>query len=188
MDGMDEKIIDRRNFLRISALVASGFAACRYNPSKMNIPLDRPNIVLILTDDQRWDTLWAMPILKKQLASRGITFKNAFMTTPVCCPARASLLSGGFYAHHTGVLTNSSLNGSIHKFQDTETLPTLLQKAGYVTGFVGKYMHEYRPGYVPPGWTNFVANNNGGMLKDWFHLIDITVGSSRDKSTQRENN
>jgi arylsulfatase A-like enzyme len=184
MDRKDEKIIDRRKFLRLTALAATGLAASRCSATKKSHPLDRPNIVLILTDDQRWDTLWAMPILQKKMASRSITFKNAFMTTPVCCPARASLLAGGFYAHHTGVLTNSTLNGSIHKFQDTKTLPTLLQKAGYATGFVGKYMHEYRPGYIPPGWTKFVANNNGGMLTDWFNLVDVTVGSSRDKSAE----
>lgn len=136
------------------------------------------NFIVILTDDQRWDTLWAMPIVQEQLMAKGKTFTNAFITTPVCCPARASILSGGFYAHNTGVLTNRPLNGTMGNFNDTYTLATLLQDAGYKTGFIGKYMHGHYPRYVPPGWTEFIANNEGGMLKDWFNLKDITTGSS----------
>ena len=53
-----------------------------------------PDIVLIVTDDQRWDTLWAMPILSERLAGRGVTFPDAFVVNPLCCPSRASILTG----------------------------------------------------------------------------------------------
>ena len=89
--------------------------------------------MLFLTDDQRWDTLWAMPILQEKLAKRGVTFKNAFATTPLCCPARASLLSGGFYPQNTGVLTNGLPNGGMKRFVDSETLGTLLHRRVFHT-------------------------------------------------------
>lgn len=127
--------------------------------------LSNPNFVVILTDDQRSDILWAMPILQEKLAARGVTFNHAIMTTPLCCPARASLLSGGFYAHNTGVLTNGSedKNGGAPKFLDHDSLPVRLQAAGYNTAMVGKYLNGYKdlePLYVPPGWTYFVETNN----------------------------
>ncbi|HEX5627741.1 MAG TPA: sulfatase-like hydrolase/transferase, partial [Actinomycetota bacterium] len=57
-----------------------------------------PDIVLIVTDDQRWDTLWAMPILSERLAGAGVTFPDAFVVNPLCCPSRASILTGD-YSH-----------------------------------------------------------------------------------------
>ena len=69
---------------------------------------DRPNVIVVLTDDQRAGTFAAMPWLASQLARAGsgwAEFPNAFANTPLCCPARASLLTG-LYARHTGVLDN----------------------------------------------------------------------------------
>ena len=122
----------------------------------MTLPGDnqRFNFVIFLTDDQRWDTLWAMPILQEKLAARGVTFTNAYTSNPVCCPSRASLLAGGFYSHNTGVLTNTMPNGGAYRFRDDRTLPRLLQKSGYKTMLVGKYLNDYElmAPYVPPGW------------------------------------
>ena len=102
------------------------------------------NFVVVLTDDQRWDTLWAMPMVQDKLIDHGITFANAYASNPVCCPTRASLLAGGFYSQNTGVLHNKLPNGGAQKFYDSESLATLLQKAGYKTALIGKYLNEYR--------------------------------------------
>src|SRR6266542_3766309 len=61
--------------------------------------VSRPNLVLILTDDQRWDTLWAMPNVRHLLADHGVTFDDAFVTTSLCCPSRASILTGRYSRH-----------------------------------------------------------------------------------------
>jgi hypothetical protein len=121
------------------------------------------NFIVILTDDQRWDTLWAMPIVQEKLMARGVTFTNAFVTTPLCCPFRASFLSGGFYAHNTGVLTNALPNGGVSRFHDEETIATILQGAGYKTALMGKYMNGYLKiaPYIPPGWTKFIGLQGG---------------------------
>ena len=138
------------------------------------------NFIVILTDDQHVATLPGMPIVQARLVPRSVVFDQALVTIPECCPFRASFLSGGYYPASTGVKTNSPLNGAMKHFNDKRTLATLLQKIGYQTGFVGKYMHGYYPGYVPPGWTFFVANNEGGQLHDWMNLKDITLGSRTD--------
>jgi arylsulfatase A-like enzyme len=121
--------------------------------------VDRPNIVLIVTDDQRADTLRAMPHVRTLLGSHGVTFPNAFVTTPYCCPSRASILTG-LYSHHTGVLSDSPPDGGAPAFDDRSTIATWLSHAGYETGFVGKYLNAYdRLGasYVPPGWDEWDA-------------------------------
>ncbi len=130
----------------------------------------RPNILLILTDDQRWDTTDGthgqegapvMPGTRAELADRGVEFREAFMTTPLCCPSRASILSGS-YAHRTGVYRNDGENGGADDFEDGSSLATWLQDAGYRTSLIGKYLNGYaalwdrdllEPPYVPPGWS-----------------------------------
>jgi arylsulfatase A-like enzyme len=118
----------------------------------------RPNIVLIVTDDQRFDTVEQMPSVRA-LAEHGVRFANAFATTPLCCPSRASILTGQ-YSHRTGVLSNSPPDGGAPAFSDTSTLATWLQGAGYTTAMIGKYLNRYKqlgPAYVPPGWDEWSA-------------------------------
>jgi N-acetylglucosamine-6-sulfatase len=119
----------------------------------------RPNIVLILTDDQRADTLFAMPNVRRLLGGHGITFPNAFVTTSFCCPSRTSILTG-LYSHHTGVLSDAPPDGGAPAFDDRSTIATWLSDAGYETAFVGKYLNAYTqlgPTYVPPGWDEWDA-------------------------------
>jgi arylsulfatase A-like enzyme len=112
----------------------------------------RPNVVVFLTDDQRWDTVSAMPTVRSELAGKGVTFSNAFVVNPLCCPSRASLLTGK-YSHSTKVYTN----GGFRLFKDSSTLATWLRRTGYRTGFFGKYLNSYAGKYVPPGWSRWVA-------------------------------
>jgi arylsulfatase A-like enzyme len=118
-----------------------------------------PNIVFILSDDQRADTLWAMPNVRRLLMAHGVTFTRFYVTTPVCCPSRSSFLTGQ-YPHHTGVLDNVGPNGGAQAFHDRSTVATWLQQAGYTTGLFGKYLNGY-PELdhcgVPPGWSQWAA-------------------------------
>ena len=144
----------------------------RYGPQPQ--PL-RPNIIFILTDDQRWDTLGPvhspvggpiMPRTLAELADQGVEFTDAFMTTPLCCPSRASILTGQ-YAHRTGVYKNSGNNGGADDFQEGASIGTWLQSAGYRTSLMGKYLNGYnqlwsagQPPHVPPGWTEWRGMKN----------------------------
>ncbi len=142
-----------------------------------------PNIVIVLTDDQRWDTLWAMPMLQSRLVSKGVHFLNAFVTVPSCAPSRASLLAGGYHARNTGVKSNHGYNGAFRSFDDTDTVATRLQSAGFRTGFVGRYLVGHDAGYVPPGWSRFVVNDSREQMRDWHTLRNVTRGSSRHRAT-----
>src|SRR5262245_11052409 len=118
-----------------------------------------PNVVVILTDDQRWDTLWAMPTVQSELVGHGVSFSNAFVVNPTCCPSRASLLTGQF-SHTTGVYRNRPPFGAFESFDDATTLATALHGGGYRTGLFGKYLNYYEQddaGYIPPGWDRWVA-------------------------------
>ena len=123
-----------------------------------------PNIVLVVTDDQRWDTLWAMPTVTNELVRKGVRFRNAFAVNPLCCPSRASILTGT-YSHTNGVWSNSGDHG-LRAFDDQPTIATWLDKAGYETMLIGKYMNGYSSSnvpftYVPPGWDRWLAFFNG---------------------------
>ncbi|MDP9261334.1 MAG: sulfatase-like hydrolase/transferase, partial [Actinomycetota bacterium] len=118
----------------------------------------QPNIVLILTDDQRFDEMAHMPTVRTTLANKGMTFKNGFVVNSLCCPSRSTILTGE-YSHSTGVYKNAPPNGGFDTFtqtgDDQSTIATWLQTAGYRTGLVGKYLNGYGPPqgtYVPPGW------------------------------------
>jgi len=121
----------------------------------------RPNVIVVLTDDQSWDTLGAIRWLREEIARPGSGWTSvplAFATTPLCCPARATLLSGR-YPRHTGVLRNTDAA----RLDESRTLATWLQGAGYRTALVGKYLNGYPFGrlpYVPAGWDRFVAKRN----------------------------
>ncbi len=134
-----------------------------------------PNLVVILSDDQSPATLdpgppAVMPKLEARLRDprdHWIRFTNAFLNTPLCCPSRATILSGQ-YSHHTGVRSN--LDGD--RFDDSSTVATWLQAAGYRTALVGKYLNGYPFGTgndVPPGWDHF-AGWKGQGLYDRFSL------------------
>src|SRR5215207_3611852 len=95
---------------------------------------DRPNIVFVITDDQRWDAMGCAghPFLKTpnmdRLAREGAMFQNAFVTTPLCSPSRSSFLTGQ-YVHTTGVTANGAdMNEIGHRLV---TFPRLLKEAGY---------------------------------------------------------
>ena len=123
-------------------------------------PPERPNIVLVLTDDQRWDQLKSMPNVQRHLVARGVTFTNAFAVNPLCCPSRATILTG-LYSHSTRVYRNQRPYGGAASFDDSSTLGTWLQAAGYRTAYIGKYLNGYWLDEVPPGWTRWVGYGGG---------------------------
>ncbi|MBI2065028.1 MAG: sulfatase [Candidatus Yanofskybacteria bacterium] len=122
-------------------------------------PVPKPNILLILTDDQRADTMAYMPLTNQYLGSQGVAFTNNFASTPICCPSRSSILTG-MYTHNHKVIWNFPPAGGAAKFTkiDGSTMATWLHDAGYATGLFGKYLNKYDNltmpiwPYTPPGW------------------------------------
>lgn len=155
----------------------------------------RPNIVLITTDDQTVTDLSAMPKVLARLGHRGTTFTNAFSPYPQCCPARASILTGQ-YAHNHHVLSNLAPWGGFGAFDDSNTLPIWLKRAGYRTALLGKYLNGYPPDdhplYIPPGWDDWRAPieriygyrhftiNDNGVAEE--HTKDYVTGFVADEA------
>jgi N-acetylglucosamine-6-sulfatase len=136
-----------------------------------------PNIVLIVTDDQRWDTLWAMPNTSADLVDHGIEFTHAHVVTPLCCPSRAAIFTGQ-YSHTTGVYGNDNAdpNGGFNAFDDSTTIATVLHDAGYRTALAGKYLNGYGfddanepPTYVPPGWDDFQVLSDAVVASQFYY-------------------
>jgi N-acetylglucosamine-6-sulfatase len=146
-----------------------------------------PNVLLILTDDQRAGTLVGMPRVMEELVGAGTTYPNAFVPTSWCCPSRASLLSGKF-AHNSGVWENATASawGGWAAFanggEESDTLATRLQGAGYRTGLFGKYLNDTvieGDEYLPPGWDSFDAFLGGNYTR--YRLSSDTKKFSQDR-------
>jgi arylsulfatase A-like enzyme len=144
---------------------------------------DRPNVLVIMTDDARNDDLRFMPHVRHLIGDQGVRFTNTFSPQPLCCPARASFLTGE-YSHNHHVWSHAPPYG-FQALHDASTLPVWLNEAGYDTSFLGKYLNGYgvqrlRTGapslrYVPPGWTDWRGSVDGG----------VTAGSALDGGTYR---
>ena len=145
-----------------------------------------PNVVLIVTDDQPFGTMDAMPVTAAQIRDKGVNLTNGLIPTSLCCPSRSSLLTGN-YAHTTGVYTNEGSKGiggwpAFHNGgAENTTLATKLNNAGYNTGLFGKYLNGYsdnRPAsFVPPGWDSFVSfhSDDGGSAAYYNYTLEGTL-------------
>jgi arylsulfatase A-like enzyme len=134
------------------------------------------SFVVLLLDDMRADQLGELPLTMARLAPHAVQFERAYVTVPMCCPERASFLSGGWLPQHTGVLTNEYPRGGATRFPDDDTLATRLQAADYATALHGKYLNDYVDlgMYVPPGWSDWAAV---GENEPWTNFV-VTAGRS----------
>jgi N-acetylglucosamine-6-sulfatase len=148
-----------------------------------------PNVLVIETDDQSQASISAMPNTQQLIGGQGVTFPNNFVNYSLCCPSRATFLTGQ-YSHNDGVRANQPPNGGFDKLNSANTLPVWLQRAGYYTGLIGKYLNGYEahradPGgpLIPPGWSEWRGStrtydffgyelNEGGVLSTYGSLND----------------
>jgi arylsulfatase A-like enzyme len=141
------------------------------------------NVVFILTDDMTTSELSAMPNVQSLLAAQGTTFNDAYVSFPLCCPSRATMMSGQ-YMHNHGVHGNFPPNGSWFKFRSHESnaLPVWLQDDGYYNVHIGKYMNGYGTTDgtlpVPDGWDEWYGKVSEDALYFNYQLIEKTGPSA----------
>ncbi|WP_217920209.1 sulfatase [Actinomadura sp. BRA 177] len=170
-------MIRHRRLAAVLCLFAAlGLSGCslqqgEHSDAKASKAPKRPNIVFVLTDDLSWNLVAHMPQVL-QMQRDGLTFRNFIMADSLCCTSRATIFTGQ-YPHNTGVRTNFPPNGGYEVFKknggEQHSFAPTLQKAGYRTALLGKYMNGYQPNhirggtkpYVPPGWSEWYVNGNG---------------------------
>jgi N-acetylglucosamine-6-sulfatase len=153
-------------------LLATLIAAASLQAS-VGAAASRPNVIVVLTDDQTFDDLYeragrgagaeVMPKTRHLLGGKGVTFRRAYSSNPMSCPSRSSLLTGQFAHNHHNV-TNVFPNGKYcsHrglKFSFFKTLPVWLHSAGYRTLHFGRFLNAFGLGHphkLPPGWDFYV--------------------------------
>jgi N-acetylglucosamine-6-sulfatase len=152
-------------------------AGCRGEAPPAGAPDGRPNVLFILTDDQRWDCIGLAPGAKvrtphiDRIGREGVYFRNAFCTTSLCSPSRASILSG-LYAHAHGVSNNFTEYPA-----DLPSWPRALKAAGYETAYFGKYHMGEENDEARPGFDTFVTHKGQG--KYWDTEFRFTGGERR---------
>jgi len=141
-----------------------------------------------MTDDQRADDMNYMPVTKRLIGGSGVTYNNSFVSFPLCCPSRATHLSGQ-HAHNHGVKDNVIAHGGGNdSFDHTNTVPVWLQRAGYATAHVGKYLNEYgetSAPNVPPGYDDFFATIDPSTYQFWnYDVFDNGTRRSFGSATE----
>ncbi|MEI7625118.1 MAG: sulfatase [Actinomycetota bacterium] len=155
--------VSRAAFVASLAIIGLGLLTPLSQAASTSQTKAKPNIIVIMTDDQRADDMWPLPKTRALIGDTGVTFDASYVNYPLCCPSRATFLTGQ-YSHNHGVRFNFAPMGGYTVFKNQEnTLPVWLKDAGYTTHLLGKYLNEYgekNPTEIPPGWT------------DWFGGID----------------
>lgn len=125
--------------------------------------IDRPNIIIVVTDDMRDSDWQALPQIRERVGGAGTTFPNFFLTTPACSPSRTSILTGQ-YAHNHGVQRSKGENGGFAKFKQRnlgqQSISAALKAVGYRTGLFGKFLNGTpEKGSIPGGWDQWMATS-----------------------------
>jgi N-acetylglucosamine-6-sulfatase len=150
--------------LAVAALLAPGFAA-HGRTAKPHQERKRPNIVVVMTDDQTVENMRVMRNVRRLLTNQGATFDQFIVSYALCCPSRATFMTGQ-YAHNHRVLSNKLPNGGYARFHAKTALPVWLRDGGYYTAHVGKFLNGYgrkKPKQIPAGWD------------DWYTTVDPTT-------------
>ncbi|MGH3028971.1 MAG: sulfatase family protein, partial [Gaiellaceae bacterium] len=159
------------------ATVAAGADAAQPAPAAQA----SPNVVVIMTDDQTVESMRVMTNVRRLLRDRGATFSQSFVTFALCCPSRATFLTGQ-YAHNHGVLGNAPPTGGYAKLDHTNTLPVWLQQAGYYTAHLGKYLNGYGrtdPREIPPCYDEW----RGSVDPSTYRFYDYTLNENGTLNT-----
>jgi N-acetylglucosamine-6-sulfatase len=161
--------------LALALAVGSALAPGSSPSASAQAPGAKPNLLVIMTDDLETDDLKALPSVRR-LAQEGTTFSSSFVGYSLCCPSRATYLTGQ-YSHNNGVLSNAPPDGGFGRLDHTNTLPVWLHAAGYHTTHVGKYLNGYESASfhntVPSGYSDWQ-----GLAIGTYRMYDYSINDN----------
>jgi arylsulfatase A-like enzyme len=136
-------------------------------------PTKRPNVLVLETDDQTLAEMEVLPNVRRLIGDQGVTFDNNFDSFSLCCPSRATFLTGQ-YSHNNGVRGNAPPQGGYQALDKSNTLAVWLQRGGYYTVHLGKFLNGYgrqNPTEIPPGWSEW----HGAVDPTTYRYYDYTL-------------
>jgi arylsulfatase A-like enzyme len=139
------------------------------SPGQAAAAQSRPNVLVIETDDQTAQSLRFMPNVNSMIVTKGTKFRNNFVNFSLCCPSRATFLTGE-YEHNHDVTDNFQQFEVLHAHNN---LAVWLRRAGYHTALIGKYLNGYRGDVVPPGWREWF-----GAAPPTQNVYDYTINQN----------
>jgi N-acetylglucosamine-6-sulfatase len=199
-------------FVLVGAIAGLGMTASQTDSSFAQTAT-KPNILFIIADDMKASDLDHMPNTQTLLANQGVKFTKAWVTRSLCCPSRATVLTGQ-YTHNHNVWVNVEPSGGFPKFVnqglESSTIATWLQAGGYETVLIGKYLNRYGNDtptpHIPPGWdewyawegmysgtgTSYQINENGNIVtyqRSQIHDTDLHAQTAENfiKQTAKNN-
>jgi N-acetylglucosamine-6-sulfatase len=137
-----------------------------------------PNVIVVMTDDQTVEDLKVMRRTRALLGRQGVTFQESYASFPLCCPSRATFLTGQ-YAHNHGVVDLKPPRGGYGRLDQENSLPAWLSDAGYETIHIGKYLNGYgsqTPPHRPAGWTRWHGLVDPSTYRMWGYRISHQGG------------
>jgi N-acetylglucosamine-6-sulfatase len=138
-------------------------------------PPNGPNVVVIMTDDQRFDDMATLPRVNRLIGEAGVTFTRAYVSYPVCCPARATFFTGQYAQNHHVLCLYPSCGGGYGHLNQSNYLPVWLEDAGYTTAHIGKFLNGYgtepETPLDPNGWTEWYGLVDHSTYRMWGYKI-----------------
>jgi N-acetylglucosamine-6-sulfatase len=158
----------------LAAAVSAGVGTNPQSAALADEGIERPNLVVVMTDDETVGELAGMRNVRRLIGARGVRFNRSYVSYPVCCPSRATYLTGQ-YAHNHGVMGLYPPTGGYGRFDKRNALPVWLQRAGYHTAHLGKFLNGYgdqEPADVPPGWSDWHATVDYSTYQMWGYTMN----------------
>jgi N-acetylglucosamine-6-sulfatase len=148
-----------------------------------------PNVVVVMTDDQRYDDMGPIPKTTRLIGDAGVTFSRYYASYPVCCPARATFFTGQYAQNHHVACLYPDCGGGYGALDQREYLPVWLERAGYATAHIGKFLNGYGEEegtpLVPKGWTEWYGLRDHSTYRMWGYKIHEKGPGDEDGQTRQ---
>jgi N-acetylglucosamine-6-sulfatase len=178
-----------RAFAAAASVAAAAVLFALATPTAAEARQTRPNVLVLMTDDQDIESMRVMPNVQRLLADRGTTFDQSFVSFALCCPSRATFFTGQ-YSHSHGVVWNALPDGGYAKLDKSNWLPLWLQRAGYRTIHLGKFLNGYGrqnslPTEIPLGFDSWHGSVDPSTYQFYNYTVNEhgtlqTYGANRD--------